>query len=173
MTSAAPGWVSYAALGLSGVAGTVALVSARISYLAYKAGGPRIRLLVVMAPGEPEPGRTALNLTVVNSGRGDVSIAGFHVTPYGSRKPVLEIEEVDIAPPLPYRLPGNSQQSWGMDVLPTMRRYDAALRKGSIKPWSSWPQQVFFTVRLGNGSYVHAKSTVVNSQSIIAAAFPD
>ncbi len=112
-----------------------------------------------------------MGFTVVNEGRGDVSIVGFHVTPYGERKPVVLIENIE-GDPLPHRIAGNSQHSWSANVLPAMRRYDAGLRDRSIHPHSSWPSQLFFTVMVGSGKYIHAKSTQFDALTLIADAFP-
>jgi hypothetical protein len=173
MSSGAPAWVSYGALGVAAFAAVVALVSARISYLAYKAAGPRIRLRVEPGTNEPASGRVMIKFTVENRGRGDVSIVSFQVTPYGERKPVLEIEQIEGAFTLPHRLPGNSQETWFGNVLEVMRRYDAGLRDRSIKPYSSWPSQVYFSVKLGSGKYAHAKREQFDSRALIAGAFPD
>lgn len=135
--------MSYAALGVAGFAVLVAAVAARISWLSYRASGPRIVLEVEKK--SVDPGRIVMALTVINQGRGEVSIDGFHVTPYGGERPKarrLEIEEIEEieGEPLPYRLAGNSRLTWFANVLPVARRYDAGLRDGSIKPYSSWPE---------------------------------
>jgi hypothetical protein len=168
---AAPEWVSYAALGVAGFAALTPLASARISYLSYRANGPRVRLQVDYRSKDAAAGRVVIGLTVVNEGRGDVSIVGFYVTSYGSSKPVLTIEQLE-GKPLPHRVAGNSQETWLANVLPVMRQYDAGLRDRSIKPWSSWPSQIYFSVKTGNGKYVHAKSAGFDSRALIADAFP-
>jgi hypothetical protein len=167
----APEWVSYAALGVAGFAALIALSSARISYLSYRASGPRVRLQVDYRSRDAASARVVMGFTIVNEGRGDISIVGFYVTPYGSSKPVLPIEEIE-GEPLPHRLAGNSQETWSANVLPAMRRYDAGLRDRSIRPWSSWPSQIYFSVKTGSGKYVHAKSAGFDSRALIADAFP-
>jgi hypothetical protein len=107
MAGTAPEWVSYAALGVAGCAALIALTSARISYLSYRAIGPRVRLQVEHRSNDPASGRVLMAFTVVNEGRGDVSIVGFHVIPHRSRKPVLAIEQVE-GEPLSHRLVGLS-----------------------------------------------------------------
>jgi ABC-type Na+ transport system ATPase subunit NatA len=72
--------------------------------------------------------------TVINQGRGEVSIDGFHIAPYGGQRPKarrLKIEQTE-GEPLPHRLPGNSRLTWFANVLPIARRSDAGLRDGSI-----------------------------------------
>jgi hypothetical protein len=171
MAGTAPEWVSYAALGVAGLAALTALTSARISYLSYRASGPRIRLRVDYKSNDAASGRVVMSFTVVNRGRGDVSIVGFYVTPYGSSKPVLAIEQVE-GEPLPQRVAGNSEETWFANVLPAMRRYDAGLRDKSIKPWSTWPSRIYFSVKIGSGKYIHAKSAEFDSRALIAGAFP-
>jgi len=170
MDGAAPGWVSYAALGVAGFAALIALASARISYLNYRSSGPRLRLQVEYMSKDPAFSRVMMGFTVVNEGRGDVSVVSFHVTPYGSSKPVLVIDNVE-GDPLPHRVSGNSQESWLANVLPAMRRYDAGLRDKSIKPWSSWPSQIYFSVMVGSGKYIHEKGAQFDSRTLIADAF--
>ncbi len=46
------------------------------------------------------------------------------------------------------------------------------LRNRSIKPQSTWPSHIIFSVKLGNGKFIHAKSTQFDSRSLIADAFP-
>jgi hypothetical protein len=165
--------VSYAALGVAGFAVLVAAVAARISWLSYRASGPRIVLEVEKK--SVDPGRIVMAFTVINQGRGEVSIDGFHITPYGGGRPKarrLEIEQIE-GDPLPYRLAGNSRLTWFANVLPVARRYDAGLRDGSIKPYSSWPERFYFSVKMGNGKYVHAKASQYGARSLIAEAYPE
>jgi hypothetical protein len=154
--SGAPAWVSYAALALS--AG--ALV---VSVLAYRAGAPRLSLRAAKGPqdefGDPIPWAAPYELTVVNAGRAAVSIEGFWVTPYGERKPLVQIHDV-AGPPLPYRLEAHSTASWLVDALPPARAYDAAIKSGRLRPNSSWPSRFRFTVAAGNGKHTSTGATV-------------
>lgn len=161
----APGWLTYAALVLS----SASLV---VSVLAYCAGGPRLSLrarrLAADAAGNPFPEGAAVRLTVVNAGRAAVTVEGFHVTPYGNRKPVVEIRDVD-GPVLPFRLEAHASESWCVDALPAAREYDALVRSGRLTPNSSWPSQFNFTVAAGNGKTARDRSNV-DSLRIIADA---
>ncbi len=165
--------MSYAALGIAGFAGLVAAVTARISWLSYRASGPRLALSV--AKKSVSRGRVVFALTVINQGRGEVSIDGFLITPYGGARPKarrLEIEQIE-GEPLPYRLAGHSRQTWFANVLPVAQRYDAGLRDGSIRPYSSWPELFYFSVKMGNGKYVHAKWSRYGARSLIAEAYSE
>lgn len=171
MTSGAPSWVSYTALGVAALAALVALISARISYLNYRASGPHIQLQAKRSSAEP--GSIEMEFTVVNRGRGEVSIDGFYMTPYGTNtKPEVHIADYG-GQPLPYRLAGNAQQVWQAGLLDAARKYDAGLRDGSIKPYSSWPELFYFSVKLGNGQFVHAKHPRLDARALIAEAFPN
>lgn len=121
-------------------------------------------------PGNPRQGGTPQNLPG-HPRACLISIVGSAVTPYGSSKPVLPIEQVE-GEPLPHRVAGNSQETWLANVLPAMRRYDAGLRDRWIKPWSSWPSNIYFSVRTGNGKYVHAKGACFDSRALVVDAFP-
>ena len=172
MSSSAPAWVSIAALGVSCLAALVALVSVRVSYLSFRASGPRLRLRIQSRQRDPGNGRVLIELRVVNEGRGNGDIASFHITPYGSSKAVLEIKDVMEGRALPYRLAGNSEETWFVDVVPVARKYDAGLRDRTFKPRSSWPGQIYFSVRGGNGEFVHAKSHRVDARQLIVDALP-
>ncbi|MGC5017158.1 hypothetical protein [Micromonospora sp. DT47] len=145
MSGGAPEWVAYAALGTSALAVLVATVAARVA--------------VVMA------------FTVTNEGRGEVSIQGFRITPYGHRRPVLDVTEVE-GHTLPARLASSSRTTWHANVLPVAREYEQALRSGRIKPYSSWPSQFYFTVSAGNGTQAHDRAHQFDARRIIADAFP-
>ena len=164
--------MAYTALGVAGFASLMAAVAARIAWLSYRASGPRIRLEV--AKKSVAPGRIVMALTVINRGRGDVSIDGFLITPYGGERRKakrLPIEQAE-GEPLPFRLAGNSRQTWFVNVLPVARRYDAGLRDGSIQPYSSWPEQFYFTVRMGSGKFAHAKAAQYGARRLSAEAYP-
>jgi hypothetical protein len=173
MSGSAPAWVSYAALGVSGIAAVIAGASARISYLSYRASGPRLQLVVQSLTRDPSSGRVLVRLKVVNRGRGDVDVAGFYVTPYGARKPVLEVKEVASGPGLPRRVAGSSEESWTLDLVPTAKRYVTGLRDRTIKPRSSWPEQAYLSVKGGNGKFVHAKSRQFSTRQLIIDSLPD
>lgn len=165
--STAPAWVSYAALALA--AGSLIVAT-----LAFRAGGPRLSLLVRRVrsgnPQSPFPGGSAFELTVVNAGRAAVSVQGFHLTPYGGRKVAVAISEVD-GPTLPHRLEPHATESWYVDALPAAREYDALIRSGRLKPYSSWPSRALFTVAAGNGKYVRNRDTY-DTLRMIADANP-
>lgn len=151
--SAAPAWVSYAALLLSAA-------SLVVAGLSYRAGGPRLRLepLHLRAGESPFPEGAPVRLTVVNGGRAAVSIQGFHVTPYGERKAAASLDEID-GPPLPYRLEPHETQSWCVNALPAALAYDAQIRSGRLKPNSTWPSTFRFSVAAGNGKVAHSRTT--------------
>src|SRR5688572_10689086 len=98
--SDAPWWVAYMALALSAL-------SLVVSVLSYRAGGPRLSLQVKRVPAasanNPFPRGVAMRLTVVNAGRAAVTVQSFKVTPYGDRKAVSVIRDVQ-GPTLPHRL---------------------------------------------------------------------
>jgi hypothetical protein len=175
MTSGAPAWVSYAALGVSATAVLLSGVAARIAYLSYRASGPRLRLEAVYEEKDPSKRRIVMALTVINQGRGDVDIQGFHMTPYGgellARGTGVDVTNLE-GPDLPARLAGNSRITWYANVLPAAREYDAALRSGKLKPYSSWPSQFYFTVYAGSGKRAHDKSNQFDARQLIADAFP-
>ena len=164
--SGAPGWVSYAALVLS--AGSLL-----VSGLAFRAGGPRLRLRAAEvsedASGNPFPGGAAVLLTVVNAGRAAGTVQGFWVTPYGHRAPLFPVEDVS-GPALPFRLEPHAAQSWYVDSLPAARAYDGRIRRG-LRPFSSWPSRFRFTVVAGNGRRTHHRETL-DSLRILADARP-
>lgn len=118
---------------------------------------------------DPSNGRVLIQLRVVNQGRGEIDVAGFFVTPYRSSKPVLEILEIMKGRSLPYRVAGGSEESWTVDVVQTAKKYDAGLRDKTIKPWSSRPEQMYFSVK-GGGKFVHAKSQRYDARKLIADA---
>lgn len=159
--SAAPAWVSYAALLLSAA-------SLFVAALSYRAGGPRLRLESTRLPAadSPFPNGAPVRLTVVNGGRAAVTVQGFHVTPYGERKAAAQLDEVD-GPALPYRLEPHETQTWCVDALPAAHAYDAQIRSGALKPHSSWPSTFRFSVAAGNGKTAHSRTTV-DSLRIIA-----
>lgn len=164
--SGAPAWVSFAALALS--AGSLA-----VSALAFRAGGPRLRLQLAQMPrsavDNPFPGGAGVRLTVVNSGRAAVDVGGFHVTPYGNRKPVLAVEDVN-GPVLPFRLEAHASETWYADALPAARGYDKKIR-GGLRPHSSWPSLFRFTVSAGNGKRASTRATL-DALRIIADSRP-
>jgi hypothetical protein len=150
VSAAAPAWVTYAALLMSAA-------SLLIAWLGYRAGGPRLRLRAasIPAPGSPFPNGSPVRLTVINGGRGAVTVQGFCITPYGERKAAATVDEVD-GPDLPYRLEPHATQSWCVNVLPAAHAYDAQIRSGAIKPKSSWPSKFRFSVAAGNGRNTHS-----------------
>jgi hypothetical protein len=160
--------VSYAALGVAGVAAFASAGSARIAWLSYRASGPRVTLEVEKR--SVESNRVMVALTVVNRGRGEVSIDRFLITPYGGerrRARRMQIEQIE-GESLPYRLAGGSRVTWFANVLPIARRYEAGLRDGSIRPYSSWPELFYFTVQLGDGKYAPAKGSNFGARNLIA-----
>ena len=122
---------------------------------------------------DPANRRLIATFTVVNKGRGDTTIVGFNVTPYGERKPVVDIasQQVVGGPPLPHRMEGNSQETWYVNVLPAARTYGEELKNNAFKPNSSWPSMMFFTVKAGNGKFSHAKSSKFDAYSIVAETY--
>lgn len=172
MSGSAPGWLAYAALGTSVLALLVSGVAARIAYLSYRASGPRLRLAVVHEKTDPAARRVVMTFTVTNEGRGDVSIQGFKIVPYGNRRPVLDVTDLENGPSLPARLPSSSSMTWHANVLPVARQYDAALRAGKIRPWSSWPSQFYFSVYAGNGAHTRDRVHQFDARQLIASAFP-
>lgn len=164
--SDAPTWVPYAALGMSGA-------SLVLAGLAFRAGGPRLRLKAAPvasdAAGNPFPNGSAALLTVVNAGRAAVTVQSFWVTPYGERKPVLVVADVS-GEPLPFRLEAHAAQSWYVDALPAARAYDAKLA-GGLRPNSSWPSKFRFSLAAGNGKHTHQGGTF-DALRIIADARP-
>jgi hypothetical protein len=171
MSGGAPGWVSFAALGISALAVLVSIVAVGIAYLSYRASGPRLRLEAVYEKSDPSARRIVMALTVTNEGRGDVSIESFHITPYGERRPVVAVRDLE-GPELPARVSSNSRVTWHANVLRAAREYDAALRSGKLKPRSSWPSQFYFTVYAGNGKYAHDRRHQYDTGRLIADAFP-
>lgn len=171
MSGGAPEWISYAALGTSALAVLVSVAAARIAFLSYRASGPRLRLKAVYKEKDPAARRIVMALVVTNEGRGEVSVQGFHITPYGERRPAVDVTDVE-GPELPARLAGNSRATWYANVLPAAREYDAALRSGELKPHSSWPSHFYFTVSAGNGKHAHDKAHQFDAGRLIADAFP-
>jgi hypothetical protein len=171
MSGSAPGWVAYAALGISSLAVLVSGVAARIAYLSYRASGPRLRLEAVQTATDPAARRVTMSFTVTNQGRGEVTVQGFKITPYGERRPVLDVTDIE-GPSLPARLAGSSSATWHANVLPVAREYDAALRAGKIRPHSSWPSLFYFTVSAGNGTRARDRTHQFDAGRIIADAFP-
>jgi hypothetical protein len=161
--SVAPAWISYAALALS--AGSLA-----VSGLAYRAGGPRLRLEMarLSEADSPFPGGAAMRLTVVSAGRAAVTVQSFKVTPYGNRKAVFTVRDVK-GPPLPHRLEAHASEIWYVDALSAARDYDAKIRSG-LRPNSSWPSLFRFTVVAGDGKSAHGDN--LNSLRLIADAQP-
>ena len=147
--SSAPAWVTYAALAL-------AALSLVVSVLAYRAGGPRLRLFAELASADDLfAGGATFRLTVVNAGRAAVTVESFHVTPYGQRKTAAAVEDV-VGPNLPHRLEAHASESWLVDALRAAREYDAKIR-GGLRPRSSWPSKFRFTVAVGNGKIVRTR----------------
>jgi hypothetical protein len=159
-------WVSFAALALSAA-------SLAVSALAFRAGGPRLRLQVAQLPinaaNNPFRRGAGVRLTVVNSGRAAVSVERFHITPYGNREPVLTVRDVN-GPLLPFRLEAHASEIWYVDALPVARDYDEKIR-GGLRPNSSWPSQFRFTVAAGNGKRASTRTTL-DALRIIADSDP-
>ncbi|MFS0703264.1 hypothetical protein AB6N23_01955 [Cellulomonas sp. 179-A 9B4 NHS] len=136
--------MSYAALLLS--AGSL-LVAA----LAYRAGGPRLRLhsyrIADSAP-TPFPRGVPVELTVVNSGRAAVTIEGFHVTHPEGRRPLAHVRDAH-GPDLPHRLDAHSSATWIVDALPAARAVEQ--KSGGQDDMLVGPAQFRFVVRAGNG----------------------
>lgn len=171
MSNVAP-WVAYAGLAASGVALLVSAAAVRIAYLSYRASGPRIHLTVAHKETKAAARRVVVAFTVTNRGRGDVSIQGFKITPYGERRPVLDVTDIEDGVPLPARLEASSSMTWDANVLPVAREYDAALRTGKIRPNSSWPSMFYFTVSAGNGLLTRDRKHMFDARQIISDAFP-
>jgi hypothetical protein len=162
--SVAPAWVTYAALALS--AGSLA-----VSALAYRAGGPRLRLHMARLPeaDSPFPGGAAVRLTVVSTGRAAVTVQSFKVTPYGNRKAVFTVRDVK-GPTLPHRLEAHASETWYVDALAAARDYDAKIRSG-LRPNSTWPSLFRFTVAAGDGKRSNTQDSL-DSLRLIADAQP-
>jgi hypothetical protein len=171
MSGSTPGWVAYVALGISSLAVLLSGVAARIAYLSYRASGPRLRLEAVHKETDPSARRVVTAFTVTNEGRGEVSVEGFKITPYGHRRPVLDVTDVE-RPALPARVVGSSSTTWHANVLPVAREYDAALISRRIRPFSSWPSHFYFTVCAGNGTLAHDRAHQFDARQLIANAVP-
>jgi hypothetical protein len=141
--STAPAWVSYAALALA--AGSLVVAT-----LAYRAGSPRLSLRASRILDGVAEGSATFELTVTNAGRAAVSVQSFHLTPYGARSAVIALTNVD-GPELPFRLDAHASETWTVDALPAARKYDAMRRSGELKPRSTWPSHILFTVAAGDG----------------------
>ena len=165
-------WVAYAAFGTSLLALLVAGVSARISYLSYRASGPLLQLTVLHVETDSATRRVVMSFAVTNRGRGEVDIQGFAVKPYGNLRSVFAVTDILEGPDFPARLPANSSREWKVNVLPVAREYDAALRAKKIKPFSSWPSQVHFVVEAGNGKRAVDRRHTYDTRQLIADAFP-
>lgn len=165
-------WISYTALGASVFAAVVSAISARTAYLAFQMSGPRLQFLVETLTPDPPNSRYIAKVKVVNRGRGEVDIAGFYITSYGHRKPILRITEIVAGHPLPHRIMGGSEEVWHLDLLPTARRYVAGLQDRSIRPWSSWPEQVYLTAKGANGNLAHAKRPQLSTRQLIIDTLP-
>jgi hypothetical protein len=53
------------------------------------------------------------------------------------------------------------------NVLPAVRRYDAGLRDRSIKPWSTWPQLIYFSVKVGQRQVRTCQNAQFDSRALI------
>jgi len=151
----APTWVSYGALIISIVAVLVAFASMWISYLNFKSSGPRLRLELSRVMTQTADPEYLLRFTVVNHGRSEVEIEGFHVIPYGERKSFVEIKSV-VGTQLPHRLDGNLREEWYVDALEPARRYCAGLDSREFKPHSSWPTYIRFGAKLASGKMIRS-----------------
>jgi hypothetical protein len=172
-STGAPSWVSYGGLTIASLALLTALGALRISYLAYRAGGAR-GAAQITGPMRINPGKYAkVTMTVINRGRGETSIVGFHLVPYGERKPVVPLTAIE-GPELPSRLSGSSQETFVIDVLPAFREYSKKLRSGALKPKSSWPDAVYLCAEMGDGRVVRSATQYgVNQILAQAGAFAD
>lgn len=169
MTGTAPAWVSYAGLGVAIFAALVALTSAGIAFASYRAAGPRTRLEIAYRLKDRANPRALVDFTFVNRGRADISVVGFYISQYGSRKPLLEIAADDVTgPDRPHRVSSSAQETWSVNVLPIAKRYSAALADKSVKVKSSWPAMFYFGVKCGNGKYVRAKWNRFDAHQMIA-----
>lgn len=117
--------------------------------------------------------RVTATFTVVNSGRGDTSIIGFHLTPCSEMRPVINVESQNLdGPTLPYRVEGNSQMTWIANILPAARQYGSGLDQKLISLDPKNPSQIFLTVQTGNGKFVHDKSARFDAYQLVAGVFP-
>ncbi|ANY24396.1 hypothetical protein DLJ61_17950 [Gordonia terrae] len=168
MSAGAPAWVSITALGVAGFAALVALGSAWISFLAYRATGPRILLRTAHISNDPGRQRVIVEFTVVNRGRGEVNVSEFLLTPAGTRKTLLTVGHIE-GKQLPFRLVGGAEQSWQANILPVARAYHEGLQRRTYKPKSSWPTHFYFSVRTGDGKIARAREQQFDAPSVIAA----
>jgi len=164
----APTWVSYVALCVSIIAALVAFGSMWISYLNYKSSGPRLRLELSRIISNHTNPQYLLQLSVVNHGRGEVEIEGFHVIPYGERKSFVEISSV-AGNQLPFRLSGNLREEWIVDALGPAQRYCAGIDSNEFKPHSSWPTHIRFGAKLASGRMLRSHHQF-DARKIIADA---
>lgn len=156
-STGAPSWVSYGGLIVAILALLTALGALRVNYLTYRAGGAR-GVARITERMQINPGKSAkVTLTVINKGRGETSVVAFHLNQYGSRKSVLPVTAVG-GPDLPYRLEGSAQETFVLDVLPAFREYTKRLRSGVLKAKSSWPDQVYLSVEMGDGRLLRSKT---------------
>lgn len=143
--SDAPSWVSYAALGLSGLSLVVSGLTGRAGWPTSAPGGD-----IVQRDRESVSGGRPVELTVTNAVRAAVTVEGFHLTPYGERQPSVKVSDV-LGAALPFRLEAHASERWLVDALPAAREYHALLRSGHLKPTGSWPSQFYFSMKAGNG----------------------
>lgn len=129
----------------------------------------QIEQLPKTAADNPFPDGAGVRLMVANSGRAAVNVEGFHVTPYGNRKPVLAVGNVN-GPALPFRLDAHASQAWYVDALPVACGYDEKIR-GGLRPNSSWPSRFRFTVTAGNGARASSQTTL-DALRVIADSMP-
>jgi hypothetical protein len=124
----------------------------------------------LQAADSPFPNGSPVRLAVINGGRSAVTVQGFNITPYGERKAAATVDEVG-GPDLPYRLEPHETQTWCVNALPAAHAYDAQIRAGTLKPYSSWPSMFRFSVAAGNGKNVQSP-TKYDSLRIIADSQP-
>jgi hypothetical protein len=83
MTGAAPAWVSYLALAISGFA-------LLVSYLSYRASGPRIRLKVQYELKDPVNQRAVMAFTVVNKSLAQLTVRQPTATTLSAARDLVE-----------------------------------------------------------------------------------
>jgi hypothetical protein len=113
-TSTAPASFQYFTLAVAIVAAMLSAGSLAVSFLAYRAGGPKIRVRTFRL-SSPGADKVELVARVTNSGRGPVDIETFALWARFPGPINVRSHEMVKGEPLPYRLEGKSTRKWHID----------------------------------------------------------
>jgi hypothetical protein len=119
-TTDAPTSFQYFTLSVAIIAAMLSAGSLAVSFIAYRAGGPRVRVRALrLSPLSAE--KLEFVVKVTNSGRGPVDIEAFAVWARLAGPSNIKPHEAVKGETCPYRLEGMSAREWRIELSDSMR----------------------------------------------------